>query len=85
MGLLVYYTFLHFLKNFWVMISLTIVGALVMGMLARKLHDHIMIYGTAFLGAYAFIRGWSLLFGKYPNEYEVYIQMEKGMSSEFTW
>lgn len=52
-----------------------------------KYGNHLIVYATAFLGAYAFVRGISILVGKYPNEVTLYGQIAtgtfSGLESEF--
>ncbi len=75
LGITAYNTLFNWANNGWVMLGCGLLGAIILGILARKFHDSIMILGTSFLGAYAFIRGWSLFFGKFPNEYVMFEQM----------
>jgi len=35
--------------------------------------------GTAFIGAYSLIRGASLIFGHYPNEFEMIKKLERAI------
>lgn len=68
LGITVYNTFLHFIGKGWVMLVCGILGAIILGVLERLYHDFIMILGTSFLGAYAFVRGFSYYFGGFPDE-----------------
>ena len=41
--------------------------------------DYFAIYGTSLLGSYIFIRGLSLFFGGFPNEYLIYNSLKNNL------
>ena len=53
---------------FWVT---AVVCAAVLGVFAWFFHNHILILGTSFLGAYAIIRGLSIMAGGFPDERQI--------------
>jgi hypothetical protein len=78
LGMILYSSFLYKLdgdKNilFW---CFNIGLALIAGILSIFLFNHAVIFATAIVGAYAFIRGISLYAGGYPDEMQL-IQMIK--------
>lgn len=60
------------IKNANVVLTLNIVLACVGAFLCFKKRKDLAILTTAFIGAYAFIRGFSMFFGGFPNEIEMY-------------
>lgn len=50
----------------------TVLFSLVFAGLSFRYYERIIIYATAFLGAYSFIRGISLFAGNYPSEIETF-------------
>ena len=56
--------------------------ALFGAILSFKYFDGIVIFGTAFVGAYSIIRGASLIFGNYPNEIEMFEKLAEGTADE---
>lgn len=59
--------------------------AILGGYLAWKYDRHLIIYLTAFFGAYALIRGISVFAGHFPNEMVLYGQLESGTFEGLTW
>jgi uncharacterized membrane protein len=55
-------------------LAFTLFGAF----LSFKYFDGIVIFGTAFIGAYSLIRGTSLIFGHYPNEWQMILKLANG-------
>lgn len=47
--------------------------------------DHAIIVTASLFGAYFFIRGWSLFFGGYTNEFELYMAGENGELGQVSW
>jgi len=68
----------HWTNNIYVMVGLAVGFALILGVLSFKMFDKILIFGTALLGSYAFIRGISLFAGHFPNEILVMQQLSQG-------
>ena len=52
--------------------------AIIGGVLAQKFGAYIVIFGTSLIGSYAFMRGWSVLFGGYPTEPELVVMFQSG-------
>jgi len=52
-----------------------IICAIIAAGLSIKLQDKVMVILTAFIGAYLFVRGFSMFIGGYPNEALLYQQM----------
>lgn len=44
--------------------------------------DHIIIASTTLIGSYAFVRGFSLFGGHYPNEFTLADLIKKGLYTE---
>ena len=82
-GFTIYNTFLHSLENAWVLIGCALLCAIICGILARKYQDFILMLGTAFLGAYAFVRGFSLFFGHFPSEIAMINTVRNGVELDF--
>ena len=59
----------------WIMISLL---GLIIGILALKFLKTILIIGTSFIGAFMVVRGVSFYIGGYPNEFELYNEIQVG-------
>lgn len=79
-GLILYNAFLYKLDNdskvaFWVTLVLLGITAAV---LATKLFNHALIIGTSIAGAYAMVRGFSLIVGGFPDEMELYYLIKMG-------
>mmetsp|Transcript_39510 Transcript_39510/g.45369 ORF Transcript_39510/g.45369 Transcript_39510/m.45369 type:complete len:220 (-) Transcript_39510:14-673(-) len=59
----------------WIMIG---VFALILGIISLKFLKLVMIIGTSFIGSYLAVRGISFYLGGYPNEFEMYNEIEVG-------
>ena len=70
--------FIQWLENTYVLFTICFLCALAGGFLVWKFGKHIVVYVTAFLGAYAFIRGISIWAGHFPNEVALYGQISSG-------
>ena len=80
------YNLIFFSTNaLWLLIVLTIACTLGLAFLAFKKHEKIMIFGTAFIGAYSFVRGISLFAGHYPSEVQIYAELSSGVTPHFSW
>jgi hypothetical protein len=71
-GTTVYNLAFFWVANVYLLIGLDIVFVVAFAFLAWRYFDNILIFGTAFLGAYALVRGISLFAGHFPNEIEVF-------------
>jgi hypothetical protein len=78
-GFLLYtFVFIQWLENTYVLFTICFIMAFVGGFLVWKFGKHIIVYMTAFLGAYAFVRGISIWAGHFPNEIALYGQISSG-------
>lgn len=85
-GFLLYtFVFIQWLDHVAVLITLSLLGALIVGFLSWKFIKTWIVYLSAFLGSYAFIRGISLFAGKYPNELVLYGQLSSGTFEGLEW
>ncbi len=73
--------FIKWLENTYVLFTICFLSALAGGYLVWKFGKHIVVYVTAFLGAYAFVRGISIWAGHFPNEVALYGQISSGTFS----
>ena len=79
-GFLLYtFVFAQWLDHVAVLVVLAFGCAIILGFLAFKFDRHIIVYLTAFIGAYAFIRGISIFAGKFPNEVVLFGQLAQGV------
>lgn len=63
--------------------TIAILG-IIAGVIAIRVMEPAIMISTAFVGAYAFVRGISLFAGHYPGEYEVVTGLSSG-SYEMPW
>jgi hypothetical protein len=73
LSIFLYQFFLKFINSnpyvvFW---TTAVILALTFGISAWFFYDHVIILGTSFIGAYAIIRGMSLMIGGFPDERQV--------------
>lgn len=73
------------LKSFWAMLFISIFCAIGGGFLAYYAGPHVVLYGTAGIGAYGFMRGWTYFFGGYPNEGVLFSQLKEGVDIKLEW
>lgn len=59
----------------WGMIIIT---GLVVGIISLKFLKAVMVVGTSFIGAFMIMRGLSFYLGGYPNEFELYNEIQVG-------
>ena len=59
----------------WIMIA---VFALIFGIIALKFLKLVIIVGTSFIGSYLTVRGISFYLGGYPNEFQMYNDIQVG-------
>lgn len=82
LGLVLWNAFLYKTNSdvaFWIFI---VAFALISASLSCCLFDHLLIITTAFVGAYAFVRGISMYAGGYPNEFTLVDLIKKHLISE---
>lgn len=56
-----------------------------MAVLSFKYYDHIVIFSTAFIGAYGVCRGISLFAGYFPTETDIYNLITNGTHIDLSW
>ena len=68
-GIMVYNLIFFWVKSNIFLEVISVLGALVMTVLSIRQYDNIVIFGTAMLGSYCFVRGFSLFIpDSLPNE-----------------
>ena len=70
-GSTIYNLLLFWAYNVYVFFIFSIAIALICAYLAWKFFHQILIFGTAFFGAYVLVRGISMFAGHFPNEIEM--------------
>ena len=55
------------------------------GLLSFKFGGKVILLGTSFVGSYIFMRGWSLIFGGWPSEHEVWTSLRDGEEVDLKW
>lgn len=58
-----------------------VVLALIMGLIALKIYEHVMIISTALIGSYLICKSVSVWAGGFPNEVELYHWIENSNGS----
>lgn len=79
LGLLIYNSFLYFMKSqvgFW---CFTIGVALICGLLALWFFEHILILATALAGSFLVINAIGLVAGRYQNPFTIAQELENGV------
>jgi hypothetical protein len=71
-GTTVYNLAFFWAANVYVLVAFDVVFVVLFAVLAYIYFERILIWGTAFLGSYALVRGISLFAGHFPNEIEVF-------------
>lgn len=84
-GVILYNLIFYGFHSDILLLVLCVLGALINGYLAFAYQENIMIYGTAFIGAYSLIRGISLFLGYFPNELLLYSHLSKGFYIPLPW
>lgn len=69
LALIIHEAFLYATHSMVVFYLLVIGLGIVFGLIALWQYKIVLIFGTAFLGSYAMVRGVSLFIGGYPNEF----------------
>lgn len=77
-GLAVYQFFFFYTESELLLSALGVLGSVVMAVMSFRNYDNIVIFGTAFVGSYAFLRGLSLFVGDFPNELQMFQQLLSG-------
>lgn len=86
LGFLLYtFVFAQWAKTVYLLGFLCFVGFLLGAYLTYKFDKTLIVYLTAFIGAYSLIRGISMFAGKYPNEIFIYQQLSNGAFDGLTW
>jgi hypothetical protein len=81
-GATIYNLIFFFTHSFILLMILSIACTLLGAIFSFKYYDGIVIFGTAFIGAYSLIRGASLIFGHYQNEWEMFLKLANGDPEE---
>jgi hypothetical protein len=84
LGVSLYNILFYSTNALWLLIVCAFGGALLLGFLAFAFSDYIMIYGTAFIGAYSLVRGISVFTGNFPTEALMYAHLSQGISPPIT-
>ena len=53
--------------------------------LTIKFEGEIILFGTSFIGSYVFVRGWSLIFGGWPSETTIFVNLKSGEHLDLSW
>jgi len=53
--------------------------------LSWKFEQQALIFGTAFMGSYSFIRGVSVFAGGFPNEMTLFSELVAGQEAQVPW
>lgn len=86
LGFLLYtFVFAQWVQHVALLATLCFGGALAMGYVTYKFDKLLIVYLTAFLGSYGFIRGISMFAGKFPNEIFLYQQLSNNAFEGLTW
>ena len=78
LGLLINTTFLYKTNSNTVFYLLVVGLAVVFGLVGLWKYKWVLIGGTAFVGSYVFVRGWSLFIGGFPNEFTIITEINEG-------
>lgn len=78
-GCMVYTAFLVWTNNLYIYFGISIGLAITFAVLAWKMFERVLIFGTALLGSYVLVRGIAMFAGHFPNEIEI---MQKLMNGE---
>ena len=85
LGATIYNLAFYWAHSIYALCFLSFGVAILLAAAAYKFHDHIVLYGTALLGSYCFIRGWAVFFGHYPNEVMLYGKLAAGDKPPLDW
>ena len=69
-------------EHSWVVIALTIFFAVLGCVLGFKWGREVVIISTSYMGSYLCMRGFSFMFGGYPDEREVWANIQEGNEIE---
>lgn len=53
--------------------------------MAFEFKDYIIIVSTSFIGSYVTVRSFSLIFGGFPNEFQLNLNINTQTLSSFPW
>jgi len=78
--------FIHLISSkpfvLWIIIA---VLALAFGLLSLKFLKFVMVVGTSFIGAFLVIRGIASFLGGYPNEFQLFNEIQAGQVDNVPW
>lgn len=84
-GVAIYNLVLFFSQSYIVLLTVSIFSSLCMAFLSFRYYDRIVIFGTAFIGSYSFVRGVSLFLGYFPSELTLVENMKNGQAQDIPW
>jgi len=85
-GFLLYsLVFIQFVQSTPLLVVLVLLSAILVGVLTWKFQGVLIVYLSAFIGAYAFIRGISIFAGHFPSEAALYGQISSGVFTGLEW
>lgn len=70
--------FIYWCESAWLLLALEIVLAVAGGLLCFKLKDALAIISTSILGAYALVKGISIMVGNETNEVALFKELQEG-------
>ena len=82
-GMVIY--FVPLLQNFYGILGVTSVLFIIQICCLFSNGKILIILGTSSIGSYMFMRGWSIIFSKYPSEIETWQQLYQEELVEFQW
>lgn len=81
-GMTLYQLLFFFTESFILLMVISVAFSVLGAILSFRYFDKIVIFGTAFIGAYSLVRGASLIFGHYPNEFEMIKKLADGQPED---
>lgn len=85
-GFLLYtFVFIQWAQSSILLGALAVIGAIVLGWFTWKFQRLLVVYLSAFIGAYSFVRGISTFAGHYPSEVALYGQISSGTYTGLEW
>lgn len=85
LALALYNLIFFFVDNRILLISFSVVLAILMAFLSFRYYDKIVIFSTSFIGSYSFVRGISLLAGYFPNEVDIVQNIATASPNNLPW
>lgn len=85
LGSLIYNLAFYWSHNIYALCALSFGTAIIVACIAFKFYDIIIIFGTALIGSYAFVRGIANFAGHYPNEIVLYGELANNIKPTLEW